>query len=155
MQGREWNLFGESILDLHRASAHFPIGLLMTSAFFDLLSLALRRDDLKVAAFWTHLMGVLGAVLTVALGLIGNPSRDETGWFGSPFAAYNGEFTAKVVVHEWAGIVALVVFGLLAVWRVLRHDKIDRGEELAFSLVTIVGVIVVGATGYLGGHLMG
>src|SRR5919112_480016 len=70
---REWNLFGESLTNLHRASAHFPIGLLMSSAFFDLLGLALRRDDLKAAGFWTHLLGVLAAAATVTLGLIGNP----------------------------------------------------------------------------------
>lgn len=153
-QDQEWNLFGESLTDLHRASSHFPIGLLMASALFDFLSLALRREDFRVTAFWTHLLGVAGAVAAVALGVIANPFRDDTGWFGSPFRPYDNELAAKVVVHQWAGIAALVVFGLLALWRVLRRDRIGKRERLAFALATAVGVLVVGATGYLGGHLM-
>lgn len=153
-QDQEWNLFGESLTDLHRASSHFPIGLLMASALFDFLSLALRREDFRVTAFWTHLLGVAGAVAAVALGVIANPFRDDTGWFGSPFRPYDNELAAKVVVHQWAGIAALVVFGLLALWRVLRRDRIGKRERLAFALATAVGVVVVGATGYLGGHLM-
>lgn len=133
----------ESMTQLHGASAHFPIGLLISSAFFELFGVLLKRDDLRATAFWTHLLGTLGAVETVVIGFLGNPYADDT-----------GEMAIKVLVHQRVGVAAVVVFGLLAVWRVLRRNQFSRGEAIIHAFATLIGVGVVSVTGYLGGHMM-
>lgn len=150
----EFKIFGETLVDLHRAASHFPIGLLLSSAFFDALALLFRREDFKVTAFWTLLLGVAGAAVTLFLGLIGNPFREEMGLIGSLTREYDNELVTKAVRHQWAGIVAVIAFGLLALWRVRRRNRFGHIEGVAYSVVTLLGAIAVGLTGYLGGHLM-
>ena len=139
----EWEVLGETMTDLHRASAHFPIGLLLSSVFFDVLGIMMRRPDLRAAGFWTHLLGFLGAVTTVLVGLLGNPFAGET-----------NDIAAKVLVHQRIGIATLVVFGLLALWRLLRRNQFGKWEGAVYLAASVAGVALVGATGYLGGHLM-
>ena len=154
VEAEEFRLFGETWTDLHRAASHFPMGLLLSSVFFDVVGFVTRRVDLRATAFWTHLLGVLGAAVTLVLGLVANPFREETGWFPSPFAKIDNELAAKVVQHQWVGTVALVVFGLLALWRVLRKNRLNRWEQFFYNIATAAGVVAVGAAGYLGGHVM-
>ena len=139
----EAHLWTESMTQLHAASAHFPIALLLTSAAFEVAALVLRRDDLRSAAFWTLLAGSLGAAATVVLGYLGNP-----------FAGDTGEIAQKVELHQRVGIATVVVFGLLAVWRVARNNRLTRAESVLYALLTLGGVCAVSVTGYLGGHLM-
>lgn len=139
----EAKVWTESMTQLHAASAHFPIGLLISSAFFELAGVIFRREDLKASAFWTHLLGTLGAAGTVVVGFLGNP-----------FAGDTGEMAAKVVLHQRVGVATVIVFGLLALWRVLRQNRFSRVERVFYALATLLGVCVVSATGYLGGHMM-
>lgn len=133
----------ESMTLLHAASSHFPIGLLLSSAAFDLAGALTRRDDLRAAAFWTQILGALSAVVTVVIGYLGNP-----------FATDTSEIAAKVLVHQRVGVVTAALFGLLALWRVARGGRLGRVEQVAYALATLLGVAAVSATGYLGGHLM-
>ncbi len=133
----------ESITQLHAVSAHFPIALLLTSVFFELIGLLTRRSDLQAAAFWSHLAGTAGAAATVVIGFVGNPFAHDT-----------SEIAAKVLVHQRVGVATVIVFGLLAVWRVARGNRLSRIEGVFYALATLVGVAAVSATGYLGGHLM-
>ena len=107
-----------------------------------------------MTAFWTLLLGVAGAAVTAVLGFVGNPFRDETGLLGSLGREYDSELATKVVRHQWVGIVAFVIFGLLALWRVRRNGRMGRVEGLAYSALSVVGLLAVGMTGYLGGHVM-
>ena len=140
MEAKVWT---ESMTQLHAASAHFPIALLLTSATFEFAGLLLRRNDLQAAAFWAHLAGVAGASATVVIGYLGNP-----------FAKDTSEMAAKVLLHQRAGTVTVVLFGLLAVWRVARGNRLTLVEGVFYALATLAGVAVVSATGYLGGHLL-
>jgi uncharacterized membrane protein len=103
-----------SVIELHMAAAHFPIRLLLSSAFFDAAGASPRRPQLRETAYWTHLLGVVAAGVTVTLGLWGNPFRGSVGFLGNPFGQSGGEIGAMVVRHQWMGITSLVVFGLLA-----------------------------------------
>ena len=139
----EAKLWTESMTQLHAASAHFPIALLLSSAFFDAVGLMSRRDDLRAAGFWSLLAGTVGAVATVVLGFLGNP-----------FASDTSEIAAKVMVHQRVGIVTVVVFGLLALWRIARGNRLRQIEGVVYALATLAGVAAVSVTGYLGGHLL-
>jgi uncharacterized membrane protein len=139
----EAKLWTESMTQLHAASAHFPIALLLSSAFFDAAGLVSRRDDLRVAGFWSLLAGTLGAVATVVIGFLGNP-----------FATDTSEIAAKVMLHQRVGVATAILFGLLTVWRVARGSRLTRLEGFLYTLVTLVGIVVVSVTGYLGGHLL-
>lgn len=142
-KGMEWKVGPETMIQIHQASTHFPIGLLLTSAAFEVAALLFRRKDLNAAAFWTLLAGAAGAVGSAVAGLLGNP-----------FAGDVSEMGQKVLVHQKVGMVTAVVFVLLALWRVARRGRTGTGEGLLIALVTLAGVALVSVTGYLGGHLM-
>jgi len=131
-----------SLIELHMAAAHFPIALLLSSAFFDVAGLATRRPQFRETAFWIQLLGVVACVVTITLGLLGNPF----GWS-------SGEMTARVVRHLSSGITSLVIFAGLAIWRVRQRNVFTDRGQLVFSLVSLAGVVAVSATGYLGAHI--
>lgn len=131
-----------SLIELHMAAAHFPIALLLSSAFFDAVGLATRRPQFRETAFWIQLLGVVACVVTIALGLLGNPF----GWSA-------GEMTARVVRHLSSGVTSLVIFAGLAFWRVRQRNVFSDRGQLAFSLVSLAGVVAVAVTGYLGAHI--
>lgn len=135
------------LIELHAAAAHFPIALLLTSVAFEVLGLLRRKASLRDAAFYTHLAGVAGAAVTVALG-----------WFGNPWRFKHNEIAQNVNVHKWWGVAVLMTFTLLAFWRGwqrLRGGEMSRSTRVVFALITLLGVAVVSITGYLGGQLAG
>lgn len=142
-KGMEWNVGPDTMIQVHQASTHFPIGLLLTSAAFDLAALLLRRQDFGVVAFWTLLVGTAGAVGSAMAGFLGNPFAGDTSALGQ-----------KVLLHQTIGVVSAVWFILLALWRVARRGRARRGENALIGLMTLVGCVLVAITGYLGGHLM-
>jgi uncharacterized membrane protein len=134
-----------SLIELHMASAHFPIALLLTSVACEAIGAVWKKAaGLRTTAFWTHILGTISATLTVALG-----------WFGNPTRGQHNEFAQQVTVHQWWGIAALVIFALLALWRIKRGAKRTPAETLAYALISLLGVAVVSITGYLGAHLGG
>ncbi len=139
----EANVLGESVINLHKASTHFPIGLLLASAFLDTGALITGRADLRKAAFWTMVGGTLSCVLTVLFGFLGNP-----------FAGDTGALAAKVALHQKVGIFSTALFGVLTLWRVGRESRFSKIESALFTVATLVAVAMISATGYLGGHLL-
>lgn len=131
-----------SLIEIHMASAHFPIALLLTSVLCEAIgSLSKKAAGFRTTAFWTHMLGTLSAAVTVALG-----------WFGNPTRGKHTEFAQQVTVHQWWGISALTIFALLAIWRLKRGSRRTPLETGAYALVSLVGVIVISVTGYLGAH---
>ena len=59
-----------SIENIHPLFIHFPIALLSTGLFFDLLSFFLNREDLEYAGFWCMLMGIITCLLSNFTGLM-------------------------------------------------------------------------------------
>ena len=131
-----------SLIELHMAAAHFPIALLLSSTFFDAAGVVMRRPQFRETAFWIQWLGVVACVVTITLGLLGNPF----GWSA-------GEMTARVVRHLSSGITSLVIFAGLAFWRARQRNIFSGRGQLVFSLVSLAGVVAVSATGYLGAHI--
>ena len=59
-----------TIETLHPLIIHFPIALLSTGLFFDLLSFFLNREDLENAGFWCMLMGIISCLFSNFTGLM-------------------------------------------------------------------------------------
>ena len=59
-----------SIENIHPLFIHYPIALLSTGLFFDLLAALLNREDLRNAGFWCMLMGVISCLLSNFTGLM-------------------------------------------------------------------------------------
>jgi uncharacterized membrane protein len=142
------------IIEMHMAAAHFPIAFLMTSVVLDAAGYFFKKPEWRITSYWIHLLGVLGAVATLALGFIGNPFRDDVGWIAIPWNDYGTVMANKAVTHQWFGLVSFVVFGLLAIWRVKRRDVFTTTELRVFWAASLVGVFLIGVAGYLGAHVM-
>ena len=120
------------LIELHMASAHFPIALLMSSAFFDVVGRYFKRPELQTTAYWIHLLGVVSGIATILLGLVGNPFLKDVGWLGNPFHNYGG-MANRAVRHQWVGLIAFALFVILAVWRVKRHNAFSRPEGWLYA----------------------
>ncbi len=133
-----------SLIELHQASVHFPIALLLTSLFCDGIGALWKSDSWRVTARRTQILGTLSAAVSVILG-----------WFGNPVRGKSGEYAAQVTVHQWWGVAALSVFVLLALWRFSRRGLSVKGGRFGYAALSILGAMVIAITGWLGGQLGG
>ncbi|RYG71137.1 DUF2231 domain-containing protein [bacterium] len=134
-----------TLIELHQASVHFPIGLLLTSVFCDAVGgIWKKAAGFRTTAYWTHMLGTVAAAVSVGLG-----------WFGNPVRGQEGKFAQMVAVHQWWGIASLVVFALLAWWRLARREKRGSAESVSYAALSLLGVAIISITGYLGAHLGG
>jgi len=142
------------LIELHLAAAHFPIALLMSNVFFDLAGFIFKKPELRTTSFWTHLLGLVGAVVTIVLGLFGNPFREDVGFIGNLFGSFEPIMAQRAVQHQWFGFMSFVLFGLLAVWRIKRGNQFSNKELGSYWTLSLMAVAVIGLTGYLGSHVM-
>jgi len=142
------------LIEVHMASAHFPIALLMSNFFFDVAGRVLKKPIFRTVSYWIHLLGVVAAVATLALGAWGNPFREDVGLLGNLWKDYGNQMTEKAVQHSWFGISSFLLFAVLAVWRVKRKDELTKNETFVYLILAGVGVGLLGLTGYLGSHVM-
>ena len=59
-----------SLETIHPLFIHFPIALLSTGLFFDILALMFHNDDLEHAGFWCMLMGLISCLFSNFTGLM-------------------------------------------------------------------------------------
>ena len=59
-----------SIENIHPLFIHFPIALLSTGLFFDLLAVLFNREDVSNAGFWCMLMGIIACLFSNFTGLM-------------------------------------------------------------------------------------
>jgi uncharacterized membrane protein len=128
---------------LHAALNDLPTALLLTAAVFDLAALLTRREGLRQVSFWTLVIGAVGGAAAVISGL----QAEE-------YIAH-GEAVHRVMeTHEQLGLITLGVFGVLALWRIVRERRmrfVERSLALVFSLA---GVGILFATANYGGRLV-
>jgi uncharacterized membrane protein len=124
---------------IHQMLIVFPLGLLATSFFFDLIYLFAHVDGLAAASFWMIAAGIIGGLVAAVFGLVD--------WLAIPAG------TRAKAVGMWHGGGNVVVVGIFAASWLLR-----RPSPAAPPVVTIVlsGVAVAIAlvTGWLGGELV-
>ena len=59
-----------SLETIHPLFIHFPIALLSTGLFFDILALMYHNEDLEHAGFWCMLMGLISCLFSNFTGLM-------------------------------------------------------------------------------------
>jgi uncharacterized membrane protein len=126
---------------LHPLAVHFPLALWLTSALFDLL--AWRRDDplYRRAAYWLVGLGLLGAVLSIALGWVDLLAQESAG--------VGAGLVLRHRLHSAAAYAATLVYGVNFGWRWRTQNRLSA----TLLTLSLVGALLVTITGYLGGDL--
>lgn len=128
---------------LHALLNDLPIALLVTAVFFDLLAFATRRLLFRQVGFSLLLAGAFGGVAAVLSGL---QAEDHIA---------HGEAVHRVMeTHERFALISLAVFGLLALWRLVREKRMGSLERTVALVASLGGVGVLFATGLYGGRLV-
>jgi uncharacterized membrane protein len=126
---------------LHPLAVHFPLALWLTSALFDLL--AWRGEDplYRRPAYWLVGLGLLGALVSIALGWIDLLAQEHAG--------VGTGLLLRHRLHSEAAYVATLVFGMNLGWRWWTSNRLSA----TLLTLSLVGVLLVVLTGYLGGDL--
>jgi uncharacterized membrane protein len=133
----------QTAAELHAALNDFPAALLVAALVFELLGSALKREALRTAGFWMLIAGVVGALGAILSGL-----RAES-------TIEHGAASHMLMErHESLAITTGVVFALLALWRVLRRQRMGPRERPAFLAAAAVGVLLLTYVAHLGGNLV-
>jgi uncharacterized membrane protein len=128
---------------LHAALNDFPAALLLGSVLFDLLGAVNKRDSLKAAGFWTLIVGVLGTGAAIVAGLLAE-DRVE----------HSDRAHAIMGTHETLAYIVLAIFGLLALWRIVRKGVWNDREQPVALTAGVIGVALMVYTAKLGGNLV-
>lgn len=128
---------------LHAALNDLPAALLLVSVLFDLAGAVTRRPDFRTVGYWTLITGVIGTGLAVIAGLK-----------AEGVVQHSDDAHAVMEKHQTMGLVLLGVFGLLAVWRIVRRKSQSRTEQGLAGVAGLIGLMVLVRTAQLGGSLM-
>lgn len=128
---------------LHAALNDLPTALLMAAVVFDLIAAATRRPEFRQAGFYTLVFGAVGGAAAVLSGL-----QAEEG------VAHGGAVHEIMETHELLGFVTLGIFGVLAVWRLVREHRMAAAERALTLAVGLGGAGVMLATAVYGGRLV-
>ena len=126
---------------LHPIIVHFPIALLITAILFEVLELVLKQDFLRKASTWLLGLGFLGGLVATATGVLAEEAAEDS---GVPESA--------IELHESLAFATLGAFALMIAIRWLQRKRnIPHNVLLAVGLI---GVALLGLTGYFGGDLV-
>ena len=136
-------ILGYDAAELHAVFNHFPSALLPASVAFDLLGAWLKRDSLKAAGVWTLRAGVRGTGGAIVTG-VGASDRGQ----------HSEQAHIIMATHQTLAYIVLAIFGLLAIWRIVRRGVWGQ-KELPIALTAgVIGVLILIYQGSLGGKLM-
>lgn len=136
-------MFGYDWPRLHAALNDLPTALLLAAVVFDLLAAATRRPGFRQVSFWILIAGALGGVAAVLSGL----QAEE-------YIAHGDAVHRVMKTHRLLAFVTLGTFGVLALWRILREQKMGSAERGIVTLLSLAGVGVLVSTATYGGRLV-
>jgi uncharacterized membrane protein len=124
---------------VHQMIVVFPLGLLATSFFFDVIRLGGGGGGFSVAAFYMIAAGVVGGLAAAVFGLVD--------WLAVPRG------TRAKAIGAYHGVLNVVVVGLFILsWGIRYADPAAfQGGAVVLSLI---GVLVALVAGWLGGELI-
>lgn len=128
---------------IHPMIVHFPIALLATAILFEVLELVFKRSVLREAATWLLGIGFFGGLAAAATGLLAEEAAED---MGVPESA--------IEIHESFAIATLAVFAVLIAIRWLQHKRRVPQLPGLFLALGLIGVVLIGLTGYFGGDLV-
>ena len=119
-----------------------PIGAWLCSVVFDFVSYGSSEPGIwSVGAMWLILLGILGAALAAIFGTIDLLNLPKA----TP--AFN---TGRI--HAVLNSAAIVIFLIGFIWR-FRTEGSWETSPVGPLVISIIGLLVVGASGFLGGRL--
>jgi uncharacterized membrane protein len=128
---------------LHAALNDLPTALLLTALLFDVAALATKREAFRLVGFWTLVVGAIGGAAAVVSGLQAEEHIEH------------GEAVHRVMeTHEQLALITLGVFGVLALWRIVRERRMGGVERALVLLLTLGGVGILFVTANYGGRLI-
>jgi len=128
---------------IHPIVVHFPIALLFTSVFFEVLGSLKQRELYRDFGYWLLVLGLLGGVAAAATGFW---SEDAAKAAGVPEEAIDR--------HETFAVISVIVFGLMLVFRRWVRGRWSERYRAIYLVLGVAGVIVLGTAGYFGGDLV-
>jgi uncharacterized membrane protein len=137
-------------LVIHPLLVHLPLALLLVAN----LALLWQNFSLKAPPALEVLidstlgLGFAGLVLAVATGLFDMQN--------SPKAQARDGWITIAVIHIVTGVLLLLIFGLLAFRRFVTFAAREQKPhtDRVSMILTIIGLVLLVATGWLGGHLV-
>jgi uncharacterized membrane protein len=127
---------------VHPILVTLPIGAWVFSLVFDFVSYGSSEPRIwSVGAMWLVLFGVIGAALAAVWGVIDLRNIPKA------TAAFN---TGRL--HATLNSAAIVIFLVGFLWRFRTQDSWDA-SPVGPLVLSILGMAVVGASGFLGGKL--
>jgi uncharacterized membrane protein/mono/diheme cytochrome c family protein len=132
---------------VHPLVTHFPVALILSSAFAELLALVSRssiRSALRGASLFCLLAGVAGALAAAATGWIHLADSPE---FGS------GGPAAIAELHRWLGVGTAAFGFLVCAGALLAIRRPTRATNTTYRAALFLLAASVGATAHFGGLL--
>src|SRR4030042_5311227 len=136
-------MLGYDAARLHAALNDLPPVLLPISVFFDLLGAFLKRESLKAAGFWTLVLGVAGSGVAIITGLV---AQDAT--------PHGVEAHGIMETHETLAYIAVGLFAILAIWRLVRKGVWNEKEQPIALTAGVIGIGLGVVTAMFGGKLV-
>jgi len=128
---------------LHAALNDLPAALLLAGVIFDLLAAGTKREGFRVAGFWMIVCGAIGAGLALATGLLAEKTVEH------------GEAMHLVMQqHETLAIATTVLFGAIALWRIIRRGQMSAKEQPVLLTAGVIGLGLLLVTAQRGGALV-
>jgi uncharacterized membrane protein len=128
---------------VHAAVNDLPAALLPMAILFDIMAVVLKRDSARVAGLWCLVAGVLGGALAILAGEMAEGN------------VLHGDVAHAIMeTHETFAIVVTILFGILAIWRLIRHNSLGGKEQTAFTTAGLIGIGLLVFTAKLGGNLV-
>ncbi len=123
---------------MHPMLVEFPLGLLITSAVFDIIHFITGNGYWSEIAFWMIAAGAIGGLIAAAVGTID--------WFAIPSG------TCAKSVGLWHGAGNYTILALFIVSWLTRLNVPGNPPVIAYVL-SFLGAALLGVTGWLGGEL--
>lgn len=129
-------------MELHPATVHFPIALLITGGITWLIAMIRQDSRFREFGFWLHTLGLAGIALAIITGNLEIPiSIGEDG-------------QELIDQHQTLGYIIAWLFGMLWIWGFMRRDKMETGEGWSYTAVYWVCLSFVMWTSWIGGKLV-
>jgi uncharacterized membrane protein len=129
---------------LHPIVVHFPIALLITAVFFDLLGFFTHRQHFFQIGLYLLILGIIAGVAAIAIGE----------WTEELIEAAKIPEEA-IEDHERLAFVSVISFSALLLfrWWIKGQWSIVRNRVI-YGLLAVIGVAALTGTGYYGGELV-
>jgi nitrite reductase/ring-hydroxylating ferredoxin subunit/uncharacterized membrane protein len=128
-------------MPLHVAIVHFPIALFTLSVVLDVAGFAGGGNAVVRGAAYTLLFGLIGAALAAVPGL-------------ADYTSIRRDHPARVTA-TWHMVLNVTAVVLYAISLGLRWGRLDLQRVPVWPFVlSILGLVVIGISGYLGGELV-